>query len=85
MGRKPKYRCSCGDAELYFKFGRVYTIDEIEIIFHDRISRIRPNVLPGLELENKEGERFKVVLQLALIPKGESDVREVTVSSMQEE
>ena len=66
MQKKPKYKCICGDAEMYFKFNREYSPEEVAAIFSERISGYIKNILPGLILENEEGVQFKAILKLVL-------------------
>jgi hypothetical protein len=69
--KKPHYRCTCGDAELYFKYDRIYKLREVEEIFDSRIASTKPYILPGLELTDETGRTFKPVLKIVLEPKGE--------------
>ena len=74
--RQRRFTVECGDADLWFKYGRELKSSEIEQKFDERICGLQSTVLPGLRLADEDGRLWQPELRIVLVPwKGDTDAR----------
>lgn len=66
--REGQFTVDCGDAEFYFRFGRELKASEVDSIFEARIQHLRHGLLPGLRLADEQGQLWKPLLRIQLVP-----------------
>lgn len=67
MSRKiQQYVVHTGDTSYYFEHGREYKASYLKQVFRKRTEQIE--LFPGLILEDEDGNLFKPLLQVTLVP-----------------
>lgn len=65
---KETYRVACGDASLYFAFGRKYKHRYLVNVFRKRLVALNQEFFPGLVFEGANGNHFRPELQVEFVP-----------------
>ena len=66
--KQPRYVVHCGDAHLYFAFGHLYRLTQLEEVFKRKVQPLQEEFFPGLVLKDAKGNLWRPELQVHFVP-----------------